>query len=289
MLTPITPVAEELRREEAMGAIARAHAAGAEAGNWLTAPLIGGTALRIIHGVPRPSLDLDFVVLQPDRQLTRDELTVCAEQAGYRTVQCGLAENQRQRQLVIREPGWLGKKIRILVDETAAQAHERKYLVAALQGGILSYEPADLFRLKTGALVTPPRPGLRPRVAARDVFDTAFILERFPAALDDSRILDIAKVARGYRTGTTREVWQSAFSDDEIMRRADCDSVWNALEQAIARPLDQARQRRERQRTIGHGQQGSSSPEQANPVRKPTATEAQPGGAKRRRKDGIGY
>ena len=187
MLTPITPVAEELRREEAMGAIARAHAAGAEAGNWPSAPLIGGTALRIIHGVPRPSLDLDFVVLQPDRQLTRDELTVCAEQAGYRTVQCGLAENQQQRQLVIREPGWLGKKIRILVDETATQAHERKYLVAVLQGGILSYEPTDLFRLKTGALVTPPRPGLRPRVAARDVFDTAFIQERFPAALDDKR------------------------------------------------------------------------------------------------------
>ena len=41
------------------------------------------------------------------------------------------------------------------------------------------------------------------RTKARDVFDTAFILERFPNDLEDSRILEIAEVTRKFRTGAT--------------------------------------------------------------------------------------
>ena len=275
MLIPIAPTEAEARREAVMRAIARAHAAGTEAGEWPPAPMIGGTALRIIHGVPRPSVDLDFVVLDEHRQLTRTELSVCAVRAGYRVGRCRKADGDRQWKLTIKRPGWFREKTTLFVDETAARAHERKHLRSTLQNGIRSYGPEDLFRLKTDALVRGPRPGMPPRAKARDAFDTAFILERFPADLDDSRILEIAEVARKFRTGSTRDVWLRAFNSDAIMQRADCDAVWEALEQGLAEPLAQARDRAEHGEAAEREHAAKRRPEQdrerQSPARQPSS------------------
>lgn len=185
-------------------------------------------------------------------------------------------------------PGWFQRRIVLLVEETSARAHERKYLRPTTQRAVISYEPADLFRLKTDALTRPARPGLRPRVKARDAFDAAFILERFPDSLTDARVLEIAELARDYRTGATKEVWRQAFKDDEIMHRADCENVWQALEQAIAKPLNQAHQRQNDREAMSRYRAGRVAPDTNRPEQRPRATPTPPKGAKHRPGRGIG-
>ena len=123
------------------------------------------------------------------------------------------------------------------------------------------------------------------------VFDTAFILERFPDGLEDSRLLEIAELAGEYRTGPTREAWQSAFRLDSIMRRADADNVWGAVEDAIAQPLDQARQRQALRRARRHEFDSAIGADRTSRAQKPAATHAPPGAgsAKCGRKRDIGY
>lgn len=57
MPKPIEPTEAEQRKEALLRAVARAYGATHRAAP--RAALIGGTALRIAHGLPRPSSDLN--------------------------------------------------------------------------------------------------------------------------------------------------------------------------------------------------------------------------------------
>ena len=84
MPKPIEPTEAEQRKEALLRAVARAYGATHRAAP--RAALIGGTALRIAHGLPRPSSDLDYAHRTSGEDLGKTEIPEILEAMGFKVV-----------------------------------------------------------------------------------------------------------------------------------------------------------------------------------------------------------
>ena len=124
MPKPIEPTEAEQRKEALLRAVARAYGATHRAAP--RAALIGGTALRIAHGLPRPSSDLDYAHRTSGEDLGKTEIPEILEAMGFKVV-ATMPDGKIpiRTNVVIRKAGWrnlLGATTSINVDDTRGRA-----------------------------------------------------------------------------------------------------------------------------------------------------------------------
>ena len=197
--------------------------------------LKGGTALRFLTGLSRPSTDLDF---EGDRPVSVRKTLVKAVAAAtpaepYRIGRDLLWRGTVTMTLRDAEAG----RIRIGVDyrKTGSRSGmpERVPLDRCERvRGINIYRPSELVSRKLHTIV-----GERPRQKARDIYDAAWIVAEHPDLLGKT---DAAKLRHWFEkmTPETREELQGRLRGEELTSRVSTSEVWQALETGI-RTLEQ--------------------------------------------------
>ena len=176
--------------------------------------LKGGTALLLGYGLPRFSFDLDF-----DGRRTMTDLR--------RSIESGAqAAAVASQALIIRKDTPTTKRYLLHYTGSSTTAPQRLKIEAsfrranaiseddvAVVNGIRMYMIERLAPLKIDAFLD--------RTLGRDVFDTAFLLARYPYAIPDEQVVSIdAKVAELGEDGLLE-----LMADDEILQAHDLDRV----------------------------------------------------------------
>ena len=163
------------------------------AGFFEVAAFQGGTSLRILHGLPRFSEDLDFILAEPDPDFAWsryfDHLTIVLAEFGIR---CELIDRGRMgravRQALLKDDS-IGRqldlsfyggdphrklKIKLEIDThpPRGSGFEYRYLDFPLDFEVRAQDPPSNFALKIHALLC------RPYVKGRDWFDFGWYVAR---------------------------------------------------------------------------------------------------------------
>lgn len=143
--------------------------------------LKGGTALLLAYGLPRFSVDLDFDGRRPGIDLTR------AIRAGAAAASLGVEALTTKKNTdttlrhMLHYSQQAGTALKIEVSYRQGQQIDENDVVQI--DDVRTYRIDTLAGLKIDALVN--------RVKARDVFDTGFLLHRYPDHISDHDLLRI--------------------------------------------------------------------------------------------------
>lgn len=146
--------------------------------------LKGGTALLLAYGLPRYSEDLDF----DGKRLSVDlkpSIHAGAASVGAEIEQLTTKKNTdtTRRHMLHQQNGTAGP---LKIEVSYRQADHLDEADITTIDGIRVYTPEKLAEQKIAALAD--------RTAARDIFDVAFLLERYPTAIRDEDLDRIEEV-----------------------------------------------------------------------------------------------
>ena len=173
--------------------------------------LKGGTALLLSYGLPRFSTDLDF-----DGRRTSVDLSTAlragAEAAGMPIHNLRTAKNTwavRRHMVHYRDDAMKPLKVEVSYRQ-ADQIDEAEVTVI---DGIRTYTIDKLASLKIDALVN--------RIKARDIFDTSYLLSRYPEAITDT---DLQRIDQLIDVIGLNDL-ESIMLDDDILKRFDLTDI----------------------------------------------------------------
>ena len=197
--------------------------------------LKGGTALALLYGLDRHSMDLDFDVGSAKRLSIKRHV-----RAGMRDASVSMSAFRRGR------PMWRGRRYR--VHYTNPDSGENRVLTVELSSrkrprpkdvvvvdGIRTYRIAALFDQKMDAAGD--------RTKGRDLFDLGFLAESFGDRLSNEQVLKADEFTRDYDGLADR--YRQAFQDDELLR-----DVTTADDRALAFRIAVLEQMHRRGQTI---------------------------------------
>lgn len=202
-----------------------------------TTPFVlkGGTALALLYGLDRHSMDLDFDVGSAKRLSIKRHV-----RAGMRDASVPMSAFRRGR------PMWRGRRYR--VHYTNPDSGENRVLTVELSSrkrprpkdvvvvdGIRTYRIAALFDQKMDAAGD--------RTKGRDLFDLGFLAESFGDRLSNEQVLKADEFTRDYDGLADR--YRQAFQDDELLR-----DVTTADDRALAFRIAVLEQMHRRGQTI---------------------------------------
>ena len=195
--------------------------------------LVGGTSLRLLYGLTRPSTDIDLEKLDGSRLIGLQEMPKILRKAGFR---CG--SPWRSGTVEIRthmkyaEPGpwaWAWKPYMLTVDEINDQRSEVRQRERRF--AIPTYTLKDLCATKLRALVgDEDGEGRRREIKGRDLYDGTFIRERWEELIDDRQREEMNILAHALKNNeTVRKRWGDVLQNDAIMGRVDAKDVIEAF------------------------------------------------------------
>ena len=237
-LKPIVPSRSERRKENLLFAIARAHSRRYHETS--PVPLIGGTALKHVFGIPRPTTDLDFAKDHAERRIAEDEIVPILRELGFKTKRV-VEDRGAPRWTIEYRKGWFDRWDELKIDEPTRAGHVDE--TPQWVNGITTYSEKGLVQSKMQAILY-PRQGIT-RIKARDLYDCAWLAEQRPDVLSDAQLQGLKKLLSrlaGYRV---REQWQTAFSTDPVMKRATLGEVVSVLRNGLQRESAHRRIERE--------------------------------------------
>ena len=232
MPKPIVATKEEARREAILHAVARALGAASDATP--ARVLIGGTALRIAHGLRRPSTDLDLAHLTDEGGEQETEVPEILTSMGFKVVSTTRDTKVPIRtNIVIRKAGWqnaLSERITIIVDNIRTLEINPRDIVK--RRGIWTTNVRKLLELKLDAIEDlSGEPGKR--IKARDLFDVGFLLEKQGGIFTPSKIRHLSAIMDMSVYGAHQHGWAQAFTQDGIMKRSSLIEVGDEILQRI--------------------------------------------------------
>ena len=186
--------------------------------------LKGGTALLLGYGLPRFSFDLDFDGRRTTTDLTRSiESGVQAAAVAPQAVIIRKDTPTTKRYLLHYTGSSTAAPQRLKIEASFRRANDISEDEVAVINGIRMYTIERLAPLKIDAFLD--------RTLGRDVFDTAFLLARYPCAIPDEQVVSIdATLAELGEDGLLE-----LMADDEILQAHDLDRVTLEMVDAVRR------------------------------------------------------
>ena len=222
----------ERRSEAILHAVARAHGARRDAKPGQV--LIGGTALRLAHDLPRPSTDLDFVHRTNEEDRGETEVPEILEALGFKVItQTPDTRVPIRTNIEIRKSGWRnlwGERTTIIVDDIRSLDIEETDVTK--RNGIWTTNIKRLLELKLDSIEDLSGEEGK-RIAGRDLYDVGFILEKHGETFTVSQILHLSAIMDNSVYGAAQEDWGRAFADDRIMKRASLVEVGDEIERRV--------------------------------------------------------
>ena len=166
--------------------------------------LKGGTALLLAYDLPRFSIDLDFDGRSPAIDLTE------SIQAGAAAAQLPV-HSLRDAKHTLHYRDDVMRPLKIEVSYRQAQQIDEDDVTTI--NGIRTYRLEKLASLKIDALVN--------RTKARDIFDTSFLLHRYPKAISDDDLTRIDQLIDLIGLNDLEAIMQ----DDDILNRFDLTHI----------------------------------------------------------------
>ena len=189
----------------------------------------GGTRMALGYGLPRPSTDLDLACGGAVDKAQVLEVAVAAiTRERHRTV---VRADIKQRGHGYLRLHW--------VDEAAAAEVQTSMDVqtndplavpdnAIIRHGFRTFDLKTMARSKLSTLV-----GKRPRIAARDLYDAAWLMERHMEAVHPNERIALWETIHVTVLDRADE-WTRLFRTDDILSRSSLDQVWDSLEASLA-------------------------------------------------------
>ena len=201
--------------------------------------LVGGTALRIAYGLARPSTDLDVVHLANEPDIATTLVPEILKRNGFEVLSAKPSSDIPIRtNLAIRPAGWrnlLKEHTTVVVDDIRTidiHPDDVRY-----HKGIWTVAPVALVDLKLDA-VRDGSSNVTKRIAGRDLYDLAFMLEQHPEVFTAHRLDQLSRILERSIHGPDRPRWDAAFTRDPVMSRSSLDEVVSELHIAVERGLD---------------------------------------------------
>lgn len=188
--------------------------------------LKGGTALLLAYGLPRFSTDLDFDGRRTSVDLST-YLRAGAEAAGMPMHNLRTAKNTwavRRHIVHYRDDAMKPLKVEV----SYRQANQIDETNVTVIDGIRTYTIDKLASLKIDALVN--------RTKARDIFDTSYLLSRYPEAITDT---DLQRIDQLIDLIGLNDL-EAIMLDDDILNRFDLTDIAVRL---VDNTLEMKRQR----------------------------------------------
>ena len=188
--------------------------------------LKGGTALLLAYGLPRFSTDLDFDGRRTSVDLSTS-LRAGAEAAGMPMHNLRTAKNTwavRRHIVHYRDDAMKPLKVEV----SYRQANQIDETNVTVIDGIRTYTIDKLASLKIDALVN--------RTKARDIFDTSYLLSRYPEAITDTNLQRIDQLIDLIGLNDLEAI----MLDDDILNRFDLTDIAVRL---VDNTLEMKRQR----------------------------------------------
>ena len=244
----IEPTEAERRKEALLRSVARAYSAAHRASP--RAVLIGGTALRIAYGLPRPSSDLDYAHRTSGEGLGKREIPEILERMGFKVV-AAMPDGKIpiRTNVVIRKAGWrnlLGTTTTIDVDDIRTLEIGEADMVK--REGIWTLNIRKLLELKLESIEDLSGEQGK-RIAARDLYDMGFMFEKHRKIFTAGQIEHMSSIIERSVYGAARDQWTQAFANDSIMRRSSLVEVADEIAHGIAKYKAEAKQRAGMDRT----------------------------------------
>lgn len=188
--------------------------------------LKGGTALLLAYGLPRFSTDLDFDGRRTSVDLTAS-LRAGAEAAGMPMRNLRTAKSTwavRRHMVHYRDDAMRPLKVEV----SYRQADQIDEADVTVIDGIRTYTIDRLASLKIDALVN--------RTKARDIFDTSYLLAKYPEAITDA---DLQRIDQLIDIIGLNDL-EAIMLDDDILKRFDLTDIAVRL---VDNTLEMKRQR----------------------------------------------
>ena len=195
-----------------------------------TYALKGGTALRFLLNVPRPSMDLDF---EGEQRIWVRRYAKRALRAAFPNTRYSVDYDlMRTGEIRIRPPkdhGSAGLELGVdYRDRGFGDVPTRIPLEKCTRyDGIVIYKPAELVHRKLETMV-----GANPRYKPRDIYDTGWIATTHPELIkeDDARKL---KNWVGSRTPTQIQKLKKSLATDRVTGQIDANELWECVVRGI--------------------------------------------------------
>ena len=232
-MTPVVPTEKQARH---MGMLNDVGRATSELLTSVGTPhaLIGGTGLHLCYGLTRPSFDLDFATARPASSM------VVLGHALQRTQQWKLSKDVRSlkrsevriknaetgedfvTKLEILPPGTFGDFDRVFpADKTVSRQ------------GIMTFTIEELARRKLRTITEE-----KPRQAARDMYDAAWLITNHGASIQSDTLLQVADWHTALDTSPKAgEDRKAAFKADRGTRQVDPEVVVATIGRNTAKEL----------------------------------------------------
>lgn len=224
-LPPIEATRREAVDEATLYRVARAHASKYHDSH--PAALIGGTALKLVLGISRPTEDLDFARMEPKRRIAVEEIVPLLKGLGIKVTDVTQEPNGRTT-LIEHKTGLLRRR-RIKIDETTPRTVTVGDPVKC--NGITTYEERILVALKLEAVLSEKaRIG---RAKARDLYDCAWIASNRPELLSAEHLEGLHAITGADGGEERMRRWREDFNDDPIMRRSNMETVLEVLKGSV--------------------------------------------------------
>ena len=182
--------------------------------------LKGGTALLLAYGLPRYSEDLDFDGKRSSVDLTAG-IHAGAQQVGVTVDQLTTKKNTATtRRHMLHHGGDTAAPLKIEVSYRQSEDIDEADVTTV--DGIRVYKLEKLAELKVAAMVN--------RTAARDIFDVAFLLDRYPAAISDASLREV----EGLIDRLGLDDLEAIMRHDRILQSHDLAHVAVALVDGVA-------------------------------------------------------
>lgn len=178
--------------------------------------LKGGTALAFTRGLNRHSTDLDFDTNRPVE--LRDRIDSTARSMGVNLEPASRVDRRGRQRFLARDPTLPGRKERLFKVNVRQKTPPEAGSIEVING-IRTYKIPVLFDQKMAATGS--------RIEGRDVFDLAFVIQRYGDNLRDDRVRradafteNLDRLERRYKEVFERDevLWGISDAEDTLLR-----------------------------------------------------------------------
>lgn len=181
--------------------------------------LKGGTALLLAYDLPRYSEDLDFDGKRSTVDLTRS-IAIGSLQQGLRVERLTTKKNtDTTKRHMLHYGAGSGDLLKIEASFRQSEAINEDDVTSI--DGIRVYKIEKLAPLKIEAFLN--------RLAARDIFDVAFLLKRYPDSVSDDYLRKIDELV----TAIGLNELETTMLSDRILEPHDCEHVALSLDESL--------------------------------------------------------
>ena len=197
-----------------------------------TYALKGGTALRFLLKMPRPSRDLDF---EGEQQIWVRRHVKRALRAAFPNTRYSVSYDfMRTGEIAIEPPknhGSAGLRLGIDYRDSRFEDIPKRIPVeeCTRYNGIIIYKPAELVHRKLQTMV-----GRKARCKPRDLYDAGWIATTHPELISEE---DARKLKNWITSRTPRQIQdlKTGLAEDPITRNADTTDLWECVVRGISR------------------------------------------------------